>query len=616
MTPLRNGLAPRLRVVFGAWLVAGALALPSTRAAGQLTAPGRTCDDGSISQIFIDNQSIFDTNLLSATSSLRWAYDFANFLHVETRKEFIARELLFEVGDCPEPLLLQESERLLRELRFIARADVFALPQSDGTQHVVVDTRDEWTTKVQIDLTVDDGVQFEGARLTEENFLGRGHLIGFFFQERKQRQDYGISLETPQLVGSRWNGRFKIGRTRVGELSDVMLVYPFVGEVGLSATRLRFQRTESLFPYVLDRDPTYSHAVLPMLEERFEATQALRFGNAGDLTLLGFGVTRELLRVDDYPGSVDLVAERDFGNLLPDEPGLATELANQIRSRATTRVNLLVGQRNVRFERRRGLDAVTGVRDVPLGTDVSLTLGRSIPIFGSGAAEPTNDAVARLSLFGGIAPGSTVLLANAQLEGRRLRPGNGESTGWRDVLSEVDVLAYWQPDRRIASTIAARVAGAGGWNTITPFQLTLGGRDLVRGLREEDAPGGRRVVASIEDRVDLRWPAPTLFDLGVTLFADAGKVWAGDAPFGADSGWETSIGAGLRVGFPAGSAQVLRIDVAKPVGAALNKGLVFRISSGDFVGLLYGFDDLQMLRSRRAGVSSDFQGIATRRIAG
>ena len=596
-------------------LAASALALPPTGAAGQLTLPDQQCDNGSISHIFIDNQSIFDTNLLSSTSSVRWAYDLANFLHVETRKEFISRELLFGVGDCPEPVLLQESERLLRELRFIARADVFALPQSDGTQHVVVDTRDEWTTKVQIDVTVDDGVQFEGARVTEENFLGRGHLIGLFFQERKQRQDYGISLETPQLLGSRWNGRFKIGRTRVGELSDIMLVYPFVGEVGLSGTRLRFRRMESLFPYVLDLDPAYSHVVLPILDERIEATQAFRFGNAGDLTLLGFGVTRELLRLDDYPGSVDLVAERDFGNPLPDEPGFAAGLAGQARSRATTRVNLLLGKRNVRYVRRQGLDAVTGVRDVPLGTDITVTLGRSVPIFGFGSDEPTNDAIARLSLFGGVAPGSTVLLANAQLEGRRLRPGNGESTGWKDVLSEVDVLAYWQPGRRIASTIAARVAGAGGWNTITPFQLTLGGRDLVRGLREEDSPGGRRIVASIEDRIDLRWPAPTLFDLGITVFADAGKVWAGDAPFGADSRWESSIGAGLRFGFPAGSSQVLRIDFAKPIGASLDRGLVFRVSSGDFVGLLYGFDDLQMFRSRRSGVNSDFQSIASQRIA-
>ena len=54
------------------------------------------------------------------------------------------------MGECLDTLLLEETERLLRGYRFIGDADVFAIPQPDGTQHVNIYTRDEWTTKVDL----------------------------------------------------------------------------------------------------------------------------------------------------------------------------------------------------------------------------------------------------------------------------------------------------------------------------------------------------------------------------------------------------------------------------------------------------------------------------------
>src|SRR5690606_41612297 len=80
-------------------------------AAAQQTPP---CPDGVISYIFIDNHSIFDTTDPTLNRRFAWAYNIANALHVRTRDEVIRRELLFRVGDCYDPMLLRESERLLR----------------------------------------------------------------------------------------------------------------------------------------------------------------------------------------------------------------------------------------------------------------------------------------------------------------------------------------------------------------------------------------------------------------------------------------------------------------------------------------------------------------------
>ena len=615
-----------VRPLSGALLL-GILTAAADPARAQLPAQSQgsdaACEAGVVSRIVIESQPIFDVGPESGGGPFRWVRGLANFLHVDTRADFIADELLFGEGDCPDSFLLEESERLLREHRFIASARVRATPLPDGTRRVEVTTRDEWTTKIQIDVTVDDGLQFEGASIIEENFLGSGNLIAAFLRQRKQRQDYGATLEAARLAGTRLDGRVSGGRTRAGRFGDAMVAYPFVGEVGRVAGRLRFYSRESLFPYVLDPEIGYSYAVLPELMQRIEATQAFRFGEPGDMSLLGLGISREILRFNEYPGSVSLVRGLDFGNLLDDELDVGARLARQTRGYDLTRVNLLLSRRKMRFVTRRGLDAVSGTQSVPQGLEVALAVAPRLPLDGwfgstgapgsspaSGAAPTASDVMGRLSFFGGVSSESTVLLVNGQAESRRMRFEDEARARWRDIHAEADLLAYWQPGVAVAKTLVTRVAAAGGWSTLTPFQLTMGGRDMVRGYKEEDFPAGRRVVASLENRVDLRWPAPSLIDLGLTLFADAGRGWAGDVPFGVDTGWKTSVGAGLRLAFPVESVRVTRIDVAWPVGADSGRGVMFRVSAGDFIGLARGFADAQMTRSRRSGVSGNFAGVS------
>ena len=87
----------------------------------------------------------------------------------------IRRELLFRVGDCYVPALLEDSERILRSLSFIADADVFGVRQPDGTQHVVVETRDEWSVRLEPQWDSDEGsLALTGVELREDNLLGTG----------------------------------------------------------------------------------------------------------------------------------------------------------------------------------------------------------------------------------------------------------------------------------------------------------------------------------------------------------------------------------------------------------------------------------------------------------
>ena len=164
---------------------------------------------------------------------------------------------------------------------------------------------------------------------------------------------------------------------------------------------------------------------------------------------------------------------------------------------------------------------------------------------------------------------------------------------------------YWQPRDWPRHTFFARVAGAGGWQVTQPYQLTLGGAGSVRGYNVNDFPGGRRVVFSAEDRVYLGWPWPNLFDLGMTLFADVGSSWAGDVPYGVDTGWRGTLGGGLRLGFPAGTRGVVRLDLAWPVEGEGLGSPIFRVQFGDPLGFLLGRADRQLSRSLRMAVGPD-----------
>lgn len=604
-------------------LLAGALGLaPSVlRAAGAGPGPERSpalrsflaadsCPRGRISSVFIDNHSVFDTTDPALEGRFLWLFELANTLHMDTRRSFIRRELLFSEGECMDPLLLRESERLLREQGFIAKADVFALDQPDGTEHVIVDTQDEWTTKLDLGLTFEGGLQIEVIELTEENFLGRGMTMEVSFSQRREQKDFGFRLADPQLFNTRWDGQVSMGRTRAGNEWEEQVIYPFVGEVGRVAGRHRLGHGESLFAYST-ANAEFTNVTVPVDREIFEITGARRFGRPGRFTVVGGGVLRESTVFPGFPSSPEVVHDGDFDASESAPDSVAALLVDQSFGRSATRLNVIFGLRRLEFTRRTGLDALRGVQDVPVGWRAALSLGRSLDVLGEGDVDPSDDVVTRMDVFAGAVPGNWVVAGGFEVEGRKVLGGEDTGRGWRDLLTEAQLFAYLQPGGDSRHTLFGEARFTGGWQVVTPFQLTLGGRSALRGFGEDDFPGGQRFLLNLEDRILLSGPFSTLLDLGVTLFADAGAVWDGGVPFGIDSGLKGSVGAGLRLGFPSGSRSVLRADLAFPLGGGgRSGGPVFRVVLNELLGFTGGFRDAQLSRSRRATVNTEFQGVS------
>lgn len=558
------------------------------------------CPEGRIAYVHIDNASIFDDSDPNLDKRFGWAYRAANALHVRTRDWVIRRELLFQPGDCFSAFLAGESERILRNYNFLSEVDIYPVPQPDSTVHVIVDTRDEWSTRVDVRFRTADGFGLSGVRVTEDNLLGSGQTLGLSFYEREVAREYGAFYYTPQVLGTRWDLRAELGRTRPGTFVRQELSYPYVGEVSKWAGRQSFHREDRYFDYLAGDDPGLDapHILLPLRDQFFDAAVVRRIGQPGNMALVGAALTYEEL---SYPGMVEVVATGNYEERVPADSATVAQVAPQARELNNIRGFLLLGHRSAWWVRRRGFDSMRGQEDVRLGAEVGVAIGRSLP-----SLEADDDLFATLSLYSGIEAGDALLIGRARLDSRRDLEARASTSEWEDVYLDTELLTYLKTAGLPRHTFLLRVAGFGGWHTRTPFQLSLGGLQAVRGYDPERFPGGRRLVVNLEDRFYIGWPLPDVLDMGGTVFIDAGRSWAGDVPFGTDSGWKAAAGVGLRTSFPAGGRSTYRLDVAWPIepGAGL-RDFKLILSLGEVIGLNPRFHDEQLLRSRPKGVAGE-----------
>ena len=120
---------------------------------------------------------------------------------------------------------------------------------------------------------------------------------------------------------------------------------------------------------------------------------------------------------------------------------------------------------------------------------------------------------------------------------------------------------------------------------------------------EDRFPGGRMTRFVIEDRIAFPWPRVGTADLGLSLFADVGRVWQGSVPYGADSGWHGGVGAGIRIGLPSRTRNIWRLDVAFPVGPTQGEP-VFRFTF-EVNRFRSGFFTRDVHRSRRYNLGAE-----------
>ena len=171
----------------------------------------QACATGTISEITFDRQKPFLPEATSEEATLGWVFRTMNSVHVTTKERTVRWELLFEEGDCLDPTLLEESERNLRTLPYMAEARVRSDQLADGTQRVSVTTLDGWALTAGVVIEVEDGFKITGFSASVKNLLGTGTSVGYFNNTFRERERIGGLVRQPNLLGTRIDATFHGG---------------------------------------------------------------------------------------------------------------------------------------------------------------------------------------------------------------------------------------------------------------------------------------------------------------------------------------------------------------------------------------------------------------------
>jgi hypothetical protein len=446
--------------------------------------------------------------------------------------------LLREGGECTEERRA-ETERVLRAQPFLANATVTATPAGEGQVTIDVETVDE--------VPVVLGGSFSGftptsLKLGNSNLLGRGQYIaGEWEQGDAYRDGYGARFVDYAMFQSPVRLTLDAARAPRGGHELATLERPFLTNYQHTAWHTGISFTDDFVGF---RRPNTDPLSIGVNRTIADAGAVGRVDIGGTRVFLGGLLTFEHMTTH-HTGVV--ISDTGFVN----EPENAFE--GRYPSFHTTWLSAVGGVRLLGYRRVEGYDALYGTQDLPQGIQIGTQIGRGIPGLGT-----TNWLFAGDVLTGhSIGPS----YAGARLAAEVQR--SAATGSWTGLATTARVAYYAKPARR--HTVIATGEFAGAWRSQLPFELSLGDyRSGVRGLGGSDDAGAQRLAARLEDRWSMG-RMRTWAGYGMALFADAGKVWAGDVPYGVSSPVRMSVGVSLLAAVPVQSQTTWRMDVAVPV---------------------------------------------------
>lgn len=513
-------------------MLCAALAAPAPAAEPGSTAglpeDGRLeAEQAIIGEVRIEVGDIFDLDdPEDRLPGSRWV----NRLHPTTRREVIARQLLFRTGDRYSRSLLEESERLLRGDRYLRDVVVRPIGYEDGRVAVEVRARDVWTLNAGLSIGRAGGATSTRVAVEDSNFLGTGKSVLFERRDDVDRTTNRLGYADPALLGSRL--RLELG---------------YAGASDGGGWRAELERPF----YALDA--RWSAAIEGADDERVETLYHLgrpgeRFGHRATRFELRGGLSKGRERGEVTRWTAGLSFQRDRFEALdgtaapaPPERTLAYPWLGWEWRRDTYRES-------------RNLDQIGRVEDLPLGPHLRARLGIASPALGADRSALIFDA------------GSTWVLTPEPRNVLRFDSavsGRWERQGLTHTLLHAGARSYW----RVRGEHLLLVALEGDLaRALDPeFQLTLGGDSGLRGYPLRYQAGEARLALTVEQRFFTPWHLLRLARVGAAVFYDVGRIWGGIEED--RRGLLQDVGVGLRLApTRTGRGGVLHLDVALPLG--------------------------------------------------
>jgi len=511
----------------------GKLAVTATPAA-MLTPAALEMSRAEIGEILINNDNVFDLEDPDEDKAL---YRFANRIHMTTRSDVIAEQLLFQPGDRFSSQSLAESERLLRENRYLQDATIRPVRLEDGTVDIEVETSDSWTLVPKLSLSRSGGTNSGTIGVQEMNLLGTGIGVELEYKSDVDRDSALVAFTDRNLFGSRYSLNALLANNSDGSTQFLELEKPFYSLDSRNAKGFSYYKDDEIeFYYNLgEKLGDYRHQAS---EQEFLLgwSKGLHDGWTRRYTTgVAFDVDRfSAVANDEYP-AVPIPEDRTLYY-----PFFGIEVLED------------------RYEKVTNSDQMNRTEDRFLGTRLSARLGVATETLGSDRNALIYNATAQKG-FGSFE--SKTLLLSASLDGRLADSGS------QNVTLDMSARYYWrQSEHRL---LYLMLTGTLGDNLDLDQYLLIGGDSGLRGYPLRYQTGNKRALFSIEQRFFTDWYPFHLFNIGAAVFADVGRAW-GEAPLTtSDNPWLSDVGFGLRIGNTrSGLGRMAHIDLAFPLNSA------------------------------------------------
>jgi len=523
----------------------------TTTTASAPVASGPRCTGETISVVTIDRQEP-----VVVERSAGWARPFLRFAlaGAPTRSSAVAPFLLVKQGQACTEFMLAESERMLRSQPYLADAHATVTADTGGTVRVEFATIDD--IRPVVGLGAKDGSPTR-VKLGSGNVAGYGMAAAAQWQQGFAFRDgWSLHFTHYHVFAQPFLFDSQLERSPLGEIAAATFSRPLYSQVQQLAWSITGAHVDRYQPFLRDED--VDPLSLEVQRRSWQANAVYRIGGGKYGVFAGAQVGGDQVKPADQG-----VVISDTGFV--DDPD--TTLGPRYATETKTLVSAILGARALTFFKAEGFDALEGAQDVARGIQIG-------GLVGHGIGSSYDGWFVGSQMYAGAGTRRSFVGMQASIETDRL---DGE---WNDMIAEGRIAWYYRPSRRRTRTVSLEYSGA--WNTSVPFELRLGTERVgVRGYEDSQTAGGRRAVARVEER--LVFPGfQKYLGFGGAAFVDAGKMWAGDVPFGQTVNPRVSTGIGLIFAVPRASRKNLRVDVAVPLVSdpGSSWGVDFTITSG------------------------------------
>ncbi|MCF0221276.1 MAG: hypothetical protein HUK19_03180 [Fibrobacter sp.] len=522
----------------------------------------------------------------------KWAYDFLNWIHIETRESTVRKLLLFNQGDTVDSIMLQESERFLRTQRYLSDASI-RVENEDGKNVAHVKTSDNWT------LVVPAGIGFGGKEwsyknlnwslgIQEGNFLGLGQRIEIIYIHEYFRDTWKLDYSAPHFLFRYNKLDLTFANNTDGYLASWQMYVPFMNrnqnQWAYTLAGLKNKRTIHVFgsgdlppgavPYEtstpLDSLPKYNgkETVTLMRFRNFaEDSLSLHFSRSfGDSKRkLYVGATYDYLRQEADRDSLFLKTFRQGDqSYIIDTPAVWNDWAPEVLD---SRLGLYLTLSNLYYVKEKNLNNVKWTEDVEKGYSIKAQVSKNYKQLGS----ENNDI--RIDLWANLYLGRNMHHLNLSSRSRFYLDH------WQDIhdfYGRVYGEYIFHPTQQWSTVLKGQIDFYKNANY--GYQLSLGGSDGFAGFDPGYYTGQARVYGFLEQRYFPNFEIATLRPV-LAVFGTMGET-AWDIKNINRKDLVYVLGFGLRLAQTKSTSRLVnKIDINIPLNGARKGDIHYSVTT-------------------------------------